>query len=85
LDQLRKLPNVEHINIAHNQLRELNLEAGGFDKLKKLNLSFNMIEYQYVNQLTLLPSLVDLDLSYNDLEELPESLQNFTKLKKLNL
>lgn len=76
---------MEHINIAHNQLRELHLEGGGFEKLRKLNLSFNMIEWQYVTQLTLLPSLVDLDLSYNELEELPESLHNFTKLKKLNL
>jgi len=43
------------------------MEAGGFDKLKKLNLSFNFIEYQHISQLTLLPSLVDLDLSYNEL------------------
>ncbi len=30
LEKLRKLPAVEKINISHNQIREVNLEHGGF-------------------------------------------------------
>lgn len=30
LEDLRKLPSVEKINISHNQIRTLNLQEGGF-------------------------------------------------------
>ena len=43
LEDLRKLPSVEKINISHNQIRTLNLQAGGFDCLQSLNLSFNYV------------------------------------------
>lgn len=85
LEDLRKLPSVEKINISHNQIRTLNLQEGGFECLQQLNLSFNFIEPLFIPQLTLLPSLIDLDLSYNELAVLPDNLANFSYLKKLNL
>jgi Leucine-rich repeat (LRR) protein len=76
---------VEKINIAHNQIKEVNLEKGGFDCLQDLNMSFNYLGYGYVPQLALIPCLMHLDLSYNELAELPESLEHFQLLKKINL
>ena len=61
------------------------MEHGGFNKLRKLNFSFNFLEFQYINHLTMINNLQDLDLSYNQLEELPENMQNFAFLTKLNL
>lgn len=85
LEDLRKLPSVEKINISHNQIKTLNLQNGGFECLQYLNMSFNSLESVYIPQLTLLPSLIDLDLSYNELTSIPEDLSNFVFLKKLNL
>lgn len=76
---------MEKINIAHNQIREINLEHGGFECLQELNLSFNFIAPTCITQLTLIPCLMSLDLSFNELAEIPESLSNFLLLKKLNL
>ena len=77
LEKLRKLPAVEKINISHNQIKETNLEKGGFDCLQELNLSFNLLGYGYIPQLSLIPCLMHLDLSYNELNELPDSLEHF--------
>ena len=85
LEKLRKLPAVEKINISHNQIKQLNLEKGGFECLQDLNMSFNFLLYGCIPQLTLIPCLMSLDLSFNELSELPESLQNFLLLKKINL
>ena len=41
------------------------MEHGGFNKLRKLNFSFNFLEFQYINHLTMINNLQDLDLSYN--------------------
>ena len=82
---MRKLPAVEKINIAHNQIKDLDLTHGGFDCLQELNMSFNFISFEYINQLNFIPCLMDLDLSFNELDELPDTMEGFSLLKKINL
>ena len=67
LEKLRKLPAVEKINISHNQIRDVNLEKGGFECLQDLNMSFNFLNYGCIPQLTLISCLMVLDLGYNEL------------------
>mmetsp|Transcript_21790 Transcript_21790/g.36042 ORF Transcript_21790/g.36042 Transcript_21790/m.36042 type:complete len:535 (-) Transcript_21790:643-2247(-) len=76
-------------------LRELHLYCNGivsyeyeqdtFPELEVLNLAYNALSVQSVEELSKLPCLRELDLSYNSLSALPRDLSEFQSLEALSL
>lgn len=61
-------------------------DIGYFQHLRVLNLSFNMIAWESLENLCLIKdSLESLDLTGNDLQEIPVRLKDLCNLKTLNL
>lgn len=82
--ELKKIYNVEHINLDGWGLNYIPQEIFEFKNLKSLSLEFNQIE-EIPKDISLLRSLKYLYLCYNQLERLPESIGELTSLKGLNL
>lgn len=74
LDWLRNLENVQEIDLQYNSLSQLELEAGMFQHLKYLHLSYNRIPAAHMQMLQHLPNLLILNLASNDLCTLPSDL-----------
>ncbi len=73
--------NVEYLNVANNQIKQLSLEAGSL--MWSLNLSGNCLENLRENDLFDVESLVELDLCNNYLG--PLNISTFSKLTKLEV
>ena len=81
-DCIRKLNNLEILNLAGNQLDEIPTWIGKLTALKKLNIVNNKIK-RLPESIGNLTSLEILELSQNEIERLPESIGNLVTLTDL--
>lgn len=85
------LPRLQELRLHCNAIRHLpDMEAvvreGGFGMLTTLDLSYNAIGVDGVEQLSFIPNLQNLDLTYNTLEILPTPsvMANFFNLRTVS-
>ena len=77
-------PNVESLDLSHNQLMALDNSIGKFSKLKALDLSYNdFISVPFSLYYT--PNITSLDLSNNQIEFSEEVIGNLWSLEVLNI
>lgn len=76
--------DLTHLNVALNEISELDYELGGFDCLEHLDVHHNQLR-SLPTSFGLLINLVQLNLSSNKFEELPLPLLSLVNLKELNL
>lgn len=83
LDQkLKKLINLEVLNLSHNKLTDLKYFPH-LTKLTHLNLKGNLIDSFTAKHLPI--TLTHLDISHNKIEELPQDITRLNSLKHLDL
>jgi Leucine-rich repeat (LRR) protein len=85
LHKLINLKSLRTLSLQYNQLRTLEVPPNSFMKLETLNLSFNNIPSERINELSKLPCLRVLDLSGNELQTLPGDMSGFKQLTEFNL
>jgi len=78
-------PDLEYLDISHNQLSRSLLSQGKMPQLKTLNLSFNRFEKFPILFAEAFPKLETLDLSFNHLVEVTEQIAELEQLKVLDL
>ena len=91
--KLKHLPNLSKLNLSLNKFTNLilldpkvNSDKIVFNNLVHLNLSFNQLSFESLEQLIFLKrTLKWLDLSGNNLNSIPEEFKLFEKLSTLNL
>jgi len=84
LEHFNRLPNLQELQLACNGLTDL-LPQMGFEKLYRLDLSYNSINPETIGNLAFLPRLKHLDLTSNGLSALPENMEIFQTLEVLLL
>lgn len=65
----KKLSELEHLDLSHNNIKKLPQGLGQLTKLRSLQLSYNNINRVEENLLGLLPNLRHLDLRHNRLRQ----------------
>jgi len=83
LESFGALPALQDLRIACNRISIIN-ELRGFDRLQYLDLSYNRLNINSVQNLDGIPNLKELDLCGNNLGGLPP-MSNFLKLEKILL
>ncbi|HAS41894.1 MAG TPA: hypothetical protein DCS93_15545 [Microscillaceae bacterium] len=78
-------PNLEYLDISHNQLSRSLLSQGKMPQLKTLNLSFNRFKKFPILFAEAFPKLEVLDLSFNHLTQITDQVAELEQLKVLNL
>ena len=78
------LPRLKFFKCCYNNIININ-NITGFEKLIYLDLSYNRLTLESVQNLDCLPSLKELDLCGNDLRSLPIDMYRFASLEKLLL
>ncbi|EGF97201.1 uncharacterized protein MELLADRAFT_70140 [Melampsora larici-populina 98AG31] len=76
--------DLTYLNVALNEISELDYELGGFDCLEHLDVHHNQLS-SLPSSFGLLINLVQLNLSSNKFEEFPLPLLSLVNLKELNL
>ncbi|VDN03509.1 unnamed protein product [Thelazia callipaeda] len=86
--QLLQLPSIRNLNLANNEIKEIELPRDGFHAplLESLSLEYNKLS-SLPNDFftTRLPMLSFLDVSHNELNSLPETLWFAPRLRELNV
>lgn len=85
LHQLSHLINLRDLDLQYNDIQQLPLQPGFFQKLQVLKLSYNKIPPSHLVELANIPNLEVLDLASNDLCTLPTSLVFLQNLQVLDL
>eukprot|EP01031_Cornospumella_fuschlensis_P043354 gene43354-52995_t len=78
------LPKLRELRLTCNHIVDLG-ELYGFSQLLYLDLSYNSLHPDTVNEIMALPVLKELDLSGNNLKTLPPDLSGFGALEKIIL
>ena len=78
------LPRLKELRMADNQITEI-IDLKGFPKLQYLDLSYNFLTVQSVQELCHLPMLRELDICGNNLGTLPTDMYKFPCLEKIVL
>lgn len=79
-----KLQNLTELDLAKNQLTELNILLTQLPKLKLLNLEYNALN-SLPKDIESLYNLQELNLAWNNLEELPKTITKLPQLQQLDL
>jgi len=88
LEPFGVLPALEELRLACNNIHEIGdipPNQGHFERLLRLDLSYNSLTLRSVQVLDAMPSLVELDLCGNNLRGLPLDMFRFPCLEKLLL
>lgn len=76
------LPRLRELRLVCNEIRHLD-EVNGYLKLQYLDLSYNKLSLESIQNLETLPILRDLDISGNDISRLPPFMERFQSLERL--
>jgi len=83
-EEIKNLPNLDHLELSYNKFSEFPKEIGNLTKLNHLDLSHNKFS-ELPKEIGNLTKLNHLDLSYNKFSELPKEIGNLTSLNHLDL
>jgi Leucine-rich repeat (LRR) protein len=85
IEQLVNLNALGELNVQFNQMDSLLLRTEHLINLETLNIAYNNIPANHINNLRHLNKLKFLDMASNDLITLPEDLSFLTQLEDLNI
>ena len=78
-------PRLSELRLAYNEIQHIGGDLRGFYNLLYLDLSYNLLTLQSVQNLCALENLKDLNLCGNNLHTLPENMHEFQSIEKLSL
>ena len=82
---LSGFPRLRALNLACNNIQQIERTFGYFSNLQLLDLSYNSLTLRSVQNLDVLPNLKELDLCGNNLCGLPPEMYRFPALEKIML
>ena len=80
-----QLPALQDLRLACNHIKNIDSFDTGFDNLWYLDLSYNSLTIQSIQNLSTIQNLKELDLCGNELKFLPSEMFRFQNLDKLIL
>lgn len=79
---LEILPRLRELRMVCNEIQHID-DINGFQKLQYLDVSYNKLTLEAIQNLDALPILRDLDISGNDISRLPPAMERFLSLERL--